>query len=63
MKLFSLNKKSTLHLSQDKKIVPQEEFSELLEAKDLLEKAKKEAESVKKQTEKGNNSIMCLPLQ
>lgn len=44
MKLFSLIEGGEIHLEDGKKILRQDEFSLLLEAKEVLDKAKKDAE-------------------
>lgn len=44
MKLFSLIEGGEIHLEDGKKILRQDEFSHLLEAKEVLDKAKKDAE-------------------
>jgi type III secretion protein L len=49
MKFFSLLYEGDLHLATDEKIIPAEEFSTLLEASEILEKAKKEAALYKKE--------------
>lgn len=51
MKYFSLLYQGDLHTATDDKRVPQEEFSTLLSALEVLEKAKEDAERFKKETE------------
>lgn len=51
MKLFSLLSPGSLHLQSDKKFIPAAEFNQLLEAKQILEKALEDAEKLKKDTE------------
>ena len=50
MKLFSFISPGSLHRQSDKKIIPSEEFSQLLEAKQILEKAIEDAENLKQAT-------------
>jgi len=51
MTLFSFLSQGTLSIEPGKKIVPSKEFSLLLEAKKVLEKAKEDAEAYGKKTE------------
>ncbi|MDX8430741.1 MAG: FliH/SctL family protein [Candidatus Algichlamydia australiensis] len=48
MKLFSLIEDGEIHLEEGKKILTQEEFATLLDAKGVLDKAKKDAETYMK---------------
>src|ERR1700761_3099834 len=43
MTLFSLIKKGTIHLGKGAKVIPAEDFSELLSAREIVEKAHEEA--------------------
>src|SRR5689334_4460929 len=51
MRFFSLIYQGDVHLSDDQKIVPSEDFSLLLQALDILEKAKEDAITFKKEQE------------
>ena len=51
MKLFSFLSPGSLHLQSEKKIIPSAEFNQLLDAKQILEKALEDAEKLKKETE------------
>jgi type III secretion protein L len=51
MKLFSLIKKGEVHLETSKKIIPAEEFSTSLEAKELIEQAQQDAENLLTETQ------------
>jgi type III secretion protein L len=51
MKFFSLLYQGDLHLAEDEKIIPAEEFSTLLSAMEILEKAKEDSERYKRETE------------
>ena len=50
MKFFSLLFQNAIHPSDGKKIIPKEEFSQLLSAHQVLEQAKEDAENFLKQT-------------
>ncbi|MES2345601.1 MAG: HrpE/YscL family type III secretion apparatus protein [Chlamydiota bacterium] len=50
MKFFSLIYQGELHTSEDEKIIPQEEYSILLSAEDVLKKAHEDAIRLKKET-------------
>lgn len=63
MKFFSLLNKDAIHNAPGKKIIPESEYSQLLEAKEIVEKAKqdeiiyrenvvKECETLKEEAEK-----------
>lgn len=52
MKFFSLIYQGDVHPADDEKIIPAEDFSTLMEAKTLLERAKEDAEQYKKQIQK-----------
>lgn len=49
MKFFSFIYPGEIHEAEDKKIIPQEQFSSLMDAHAILEKAKEEAEKYKSQ--------------
>jgi type III secretion protein L len=51
MKFFSLLYQGDLHLASDEKVIPAEEFSTLLSALEILEKAKEDSLSYKDETE------------
>ncbi len=51
MKFFSLIYQGEVHPADDKKIIPAEEFSTLMQASEILELAKQDAEQYKKQVE------------
>lgn len=50
MKLFSLIKQGSIHLSRKKKIIPESEYSLLVEAQEIVEKAKQEAKELLAET-------------
>ncbi len=52
MKFFSLIYQGDLHSVDEKKIIPAEDFSTLMEAAEVLEKAKEDATLLRKQIEK-----------
>ena len=49
MKFFSLISKDEIHAAPGKKIIPQKEFSKLMQANELLKKIKEEAEQFEKE--------------
>ena len=51
MTLFSFLSHGSLHLQSEKKIIPAADFNQVLEAKQVLEKAMKDVEQLKKDTE------------
>lgn len=51
MKFFSLLYQGDVHPSTDEKIIPQEAYSKLLEAKELIEKAEEDCERKKQECE------------
>lgn len=51
MKFFSLIYQGDVHPSSDEKIIPKESFESLLEAAQILEKAKEDAAALRKKTE------------
>jgi type III secretion protein L len=51
MKFFSLIYQGELHTSEDEKVIPQKEFSILVNATEVLEKAREDAVRLKKETE------------
>src|SRR3569832_2301040 len=50
-RFFSLIKNEEVHPASNKKVIPQEEFSTLMEASNILEKARADAEAYKIETE------------
>ena len=52
MKFFSLIYQGDVHPSEDEKIIPAEDFSTLMEASELLKRAKEDIEEHKKQVHK-----------
>ncbi len=50
MKFFSLIFKGDIHTATGKKVLPQEEYSVLLDARELLDKAKEDAEALHEKT-------------
>lgn len=52
MRFFSLIYQSEIHPSTDEKIIPAEEFSTLMDAKQVLEKAKEDAETFREELKK-----------
>jgi type III secretion protein L len=51
MKFFSLIYQGEVHPAEDEKVIPAEEFSTLMEALEILERAKEDAEHYKKKIE------------
>ncbi|MCI0381930.1 MAG: HrpE/YscL family type III secretion apparatus protein [Chlamydiae bacterium] len=51
MKFFSLIYQGDVHLAEDEKIIPAKTYSELLDAKEILEKAREDSKKYKKETE------------
>ena len=51
MRFFSLIYQGEIHPSDDEKIIPAEEFSTLMQASDILEKAKQDAKAFRKELE------------
>jgi len=49
MKFFNMIYGNEVHLAPEKKVIPADEFSQLLTAKELLDQVKKEAETYKKE--------------
>ena len=52
MKYFSLIYQGEIHPATEKKIIPAEEFSLLIDGKEIIERAKQDAEAYKTETEK-----------
>lgn len=52
MTLFSLIRSGTLRITQGKKVLPKETFADLLSAKEVIAKAKEDAEAYREETEK-----------
>ena len=52
MKFFSLIYQGEVHTAPDEKIIPQEQYSELLEAHEVILKAKEDAAKLRQETEK-----------
>jgi type III secretion protein L len=52
MKFFSLIYQGEVHPSEENKVIPAEDFSTLMEASEILNRAKEDIEHYKKQTEK-----------
>jgi type III secretion protein L len=52
MRFFSLIYQGEIHPSTDEKIIPAEEFSTLMDAKEILEKAKEDAEIFREELQK-----------
>jgi type III secretion protein L len=52
MKFFSLIYQGELHTANHEKVIPQESYSTLLDAEEVLEKAKEDAATYRKETEK-----------
>ncbi len=52
MKFFSLISNKEVHLADDQKIIPAEDFSSIIEAKQLLDETKKEIEKYKEKINK-----------
>lgn len=50
-RLFSFIKDGEIHPASNKKVIPQEEFSTLMEAHEILEKARADAEAYRAETE------------
>lgn len=50
MKFFSLIFKGDIHAATGKKVIPQQEYSVLLEAREVLDKAKEDAEALHEKT-------------
>lgn len=57
MKFFSLIYQGDVHLAEEEKIIPAEDFSTLMEASELLLHAKKDAISYKQEVEKECNQL------
>jgi type III secretion protein L len=51
MKFFSLLYQGTVHTATDQKVIPAEEFSTLISAQEIVEKAKEDVERFKKEAE------------
>lgn len=49
MKFFSLIYQGEIHPAEDEKVIPAEEFSTLMQASEILERAKEDAEQFKKE--------------
>jgi len=52
MKYFSLLYEGEIHPSDEKKVIPAEDFSKLMEASEILETAREEAEKLRQETKK-----------
>ncbi len=52
MKFFSLIYQGEIHPDSDEKVIPAEDFSTLMEAAEVLTRAKEDIEHYKKQVEK-----------
>lgn len=52
MKFFSLIYKGDIHPAADKKVIPEEEYSLLLEAKEIIDQAREDAALLKQATQK-----------
>ena len=57
-RLFSMIRKEDVHLSSNKKVIPLEDFATLMEAHEILEKARSDAENLLKETE-----VQCQELK
>lgn len=57
MKFFSLLYKGDIHIAADQKVIPAEQFSLLLNGKEVLEKALEDAEKYKREVEKECESL------
>lgn len=57
MKFFSLIYQGEIHPAEDEKVIPAEEFSTLMQASEILERAKEDAEQFKKKTEEDGRQL------
>ena len=57
MKYFSLIYQGEIHPAEDEKVIPAEEFSTLMQASEILERAKEDAEQFKKKTEEEGRKL------
>jgi type III secretion protein L len=57
MRFFSLIYQGEIHPSTDEKIIPAEEFSTLMDAKQILEKAEEDAETFREELEKEADAL------
>jgi len=63
MNFFSFLLQNDLHLANDKKVIPAKDFSHLISAKKVVQKAKEEAEIYQKESEKQRIEILELAKQ
>jgi type III secretion protein L len=57
MKYFSLIYQGEIHPAEDEKVIPAEEFSTLMQASEILERAKEDVEQFKKKTEEESRKL------
>lgn len=57
MKYFSLLYQGDIHPSDNKKVIPAEDFSKLVEASEIVETAREEAEKLREETEKASKKL------